>query len=242
MCFIISDVALTQSEVRTNNFLGLGFSYGIDLPFGDMSDRFGQSFHAGLSLDIYNTKLRGSYGVEGYFQFGNKVQEDIFQPLRTESGRIIGNNGQLSEVFARQRGASIGIYINKIILGNKNNPHAGLSGFLGAGIMAHHIRVQDDLGNAGQFFGDYTKGYDRYTRGPYLKQGIEYLNIGKSRSINYSVSIFVTEGFTKGKRAINFDNRFVDNESRLDIMVGLNLKWYLPIFNVGFSSKSEVFY
>ena len=240
LIFCFGDNLTGQEESRTKNFAGLGISYGIDFPSGDMADRFGTSFHAGLSIDFFRSKWKGNFGIEGYIHFGDNVKEDIFSPLRTESGRILGNDGQLAEVFARQRGISLGLYTNKVLVPLKNNPMAGLSGFFGLGIMQHKIRIQDDRGNAGQFSGDYVKGYDRYSIGPYLKQGIEYLHIGKNKSLNYSVSLFITEGFTKGKREVNFDNQLSDQESRFDLLIGLNVKWYLPIIDQ--REPKEIYY
>lgn len=239
LTFVYTSIGQDLSE-RDVNFGGVGFSYGINFPGGDMADRFGSHFHAGLSFDFYNIKLNGTITLEGGIMFGDNVKEDVLAPYRLSNGRLLGNNGSYAEVFLRQRGTYIGAFIDKIILARKSNKTAGLSLGFGAGILQHKIRVQDELGSIGQLSGDYIKGYDRNTMGPYLKQALRYLNIGKSKNINYAVGLSITEGFTKNTRKINFDTQQADNGRRLDLLISIELKWYLPIYDL--REPEEIFY
>ncbi len=238
--FSLLSTLSSQNDYREENFVGLGFSYGLDIPAGDMADRFGANFRALLSLDIYNAKFNGTFGLEGGIIFGDNVNEDVLAPYRLDNGRIIGNNGQLADVFLRQRGAVIGLYASKNIIAVRNNPKAGLAIGLGVGLLQHNIRIQDDNNNTGQVTGDYAKGYDRNTMGPYIKQAIKYLHIGKSRSVNYEIALTFNQAFTKNTRAVNFDTQMPDDRRRLDLMIGLSAKWYLPIFDL--RESEEVFY
>jgi len=229
-----------QDDYRQENFIAVGFSYGVDIPFGELTDRFGSNFRAAVSVDFFDAKKKLLWGLDGGILFGDNVREDVIAPLRLGNGRIIGNNGQLADVFLRERGTFIGLYASKVLLAAKENPHAGLALGLGVGLLQHNIRIQDELGNASQFSGDYDKGYDRNTLGPYIKQVLKYQNIGKKKTVNYEIALTITEGFTKNTRSINFDTQLPDNDRRLDILVGLSAKWFIPIIDL--RETNEIFY
>jgi len=172
--------------------------------------------------------------------FGDNVKEDVVSSIRLDNGRILGNNEAYGDVFLRERGTYLGFYIDKIFLARPNNKCSGLAFGLGAGILQHKIRIQDEQNSIGQLSGDYMKGYDRNSMGPYLKQALKYLHIGKNKSINYSLSLNITEGFTKNTRGYNFDTQLPDNDRRMDILISIELKWYLPIFDL--REPEEIFY
>jgi hypothetical protein len=229
-----------QDDYRQENFIAVGFSYGVDIPFGELADRFGSNFRAAVSVDFFDAKKKLLWGLEGGILFGDNVREDVVAPLRLSNGRIIGNNGQLADVFLRERGTFIGLYASKVLVPAKENPHAGLAFGLGVGLLQHNIRIQDELRNASQFTGDYDKGYDRNTLGPYIKQVLKYQNIGRKKTVNYELALTITEGFTKNTRSINFDTQLPDNDRRLDILVGLSAKWFIPIIDL--RETNEIFY
>ena len=237
---LVQIYSYSQDDYRKENFAGLGFGYGIDIPMADMADRFGTNFRATFSVELYNARFNGTYGIEGGILFGDNVNEDVLAASRLDNGRILGSNGSLADVFLRQRGVVLGIYGSKIIVPRRSNPKAGLAIALGFGMIQHNIRIQDDTNSAAQFSGDYSKGYDRNTMGPYIKQAIKYLHIGKRRSVNYEIAITFNQAFTKNTRAINFDTQMADNSKRLDILVGLSAKWFLPIFDL--RESEEIYY
>jgi len=228
-------------EIRESNFIAFGANYGIDIPFADMSDRFGTNFHAGISLDLFKKKLNGLISFEGSILFGDNVKEDVLSPLRISNGAILGTDGAFVDVFLRQRGTYIGVTIDKIIIPMVKNKHSGLSLSGGIGVMQHNIRLNIDSNNAPQLSGDYGKGYDRNTLGVALKQKIGFINIGKTKSVNYQIALTITEGFTKLTRGVNFDTMLPDGDTRLDIIVGLDFKWMIPLSSQG-SAEEEYFY
>lgn len=236
-----SHISYGQEEIeRQDNFLAVGINYGIDFPAGDLADRFGQNFHAAISLDLYSIKMKGFLGLESNFQFGNKVKEDVLAPLRISNGAVLGNDGAPATLFLRRRGIYVGIYANKTVLPFKHNNLSGLTLGLGVGILQHNLRILNDTNNAGQLNGDYLKGYDRSTRGPALKQTLTYQRIGNNRSMNFSLGLSITEAFTNSVRAINFDTGLAGDTGRLDILIGLEAKWYLPVKSYG--APQEIFY
>jgi len=227
-------------EEREESFTGLGFSYGLDFPVGQLADRYGSNFNAQLSLDVFSIGLNGVFGIEGGVLFGEGVNEDVLSPFRSENGRIPGNNGELADVFLRQRGTILGAYINKIIMPRAVNKRSGVSLGLGVGLIQRKIRFVVDSQNVGQLTGDYIEGYDRNTVGPYLKESIKFQNFGKNKSVNYEIALNFTQGFTSNTRSINFDTGMADNNRNVDIMIGLSAKWFLPIF--GSREPEEIFY
>ena len=134
----------------------------------------------------------------------------------------------------------MGLMINKTVIGNESNPLQGLTLGLGVGILQHSIRLIDDSNNTPQFEGDYAKGYDRSSRGPAFKQLISYQHIGTNKNLNYSLGLSITEAFTKSVRSYNFDTGLATEGSRLDILIGLEATWFLPIKT--FDKVDEVFY
>jgi len=241
-CFLLLFLndASAQEDQQINNFIGFGIQYGINFPAADLADRFGHSFHVSSSLDFYNSKWNGMWGLEASVQFGSKVKEDVLEGIRSSNGAVLGFDGRISDVFLRRRGLYTGLYANKNILKSKKNPASGLNLGLGVGLLQHNIRLQDDTNNANQLSGDYAKGYDRLTRGPALKQTLSYLNLGLNRSVNYSIGLSVIEGFTESVRAINFDTQQSAKGKRMDILISLDAKWFIPLKNSG--KAEEIFY
>ncbi len=239
----LSLLSAQQEFIREEPFLSVGSHFGIDFPAADLADRYGWSMHAGLSLRLFRPKAKGFLAIEGSAQYGDRVKEDVLEPIRLESGAILGNQGQVGQIFLRRRGIYLGLYANKILLSSKDNPNTGLALGVGLGVWQHHIRLLDEQSTVRQVAGDYSKGYDRSTRGPALKQTISYEHIGKNRSLNYSLGLTIMEGFTKSVRAVNFDTgTFADSSRRLDLTIGLEAIWYLPIRELDAKSDQEVFY
>ena len=240
LCLTVNFTQAQESEAREGNFFGIGVSYGLVRPIGDLGNRFGTNFQASLSLDWFKEKLNGSFGIEGYILFGDSVKEDVLANLRLENGAILGIDGRYADVFLRMRGNYLGAYIRKNIIPLKSNRRAGLALSAGVGLLQHNIRVQVDTNNAPNLGGVYEEGYDRHTVGPALKQGISYTHVGKSSGVNFAVSFEITEGFTKNQRALNFDTLERDDDSNLDIIMGLNFKWFIPLKDQ--RPPEEIFY
>lgn len=229
LLFVSFNLAFGQEESERGSFLGLGFSYGLNIPVGELADRFGTNFHAGLSLDWFDGNKNASYGIEGYILFGDNVKEDVLASMRLDNNAILGFDGSYADVFLRERGNYLGLYYRKIVAPLKQNKRSGLAVGVGVGALQHKIRIQVDTRNAPQLEGEYQKGYDRNTFGPALKQMLSYTHLGKSKSVNFALSLEITEGFTKSMRAANFDTQEKPDSGRLDILIGLDFKWFIPL-------------
>lgn len=80
---------------------------------------------------------------------------------RTPEGDIIGNDRLLASVVLRKRGYYFGGLVGKLFTFNEKR--SGIRLTLGAGLLRHWIRIQDDNSSVPELTGDYKKGYDRLT-------------------------------------------------------------------------------
>lgn len=212
-------------------------AYGTHLPGADFAERFGRSNTIGGGIDFL-MKNNVFIGVDGHYLFGQKVKEDVLAPITTDSGLIVGNNMTPAQVVLRQRGQYLGGQIGKIFtFGAKQR--AGLRVVVGAGVLRHKIRVQDDAGTLTQLTGEYAKGYDRLTGGLALNQFLGYQFLGKTRTINFFAGLEFNQGFTKSLRDWDFAEKKKLEGTRTDLRWGIRVGWTMPIY---FKKTAEIYY
>jgi hypothetical protein len=227
---------LPNAEPRNKGSAILGhLTFGAHLPVGDMAERFGPDGNFG-SIVEYLTQKNFVFGLEGYYLFGNKVNEDPLAILRTPEGDIIGNDRTIASVVLRERGFYMGGEVGKLF--TFNGKRSGIRLTLGAGYLQHWIRIQDDNSSVTQLTGDYKKGYDRQTGGLALNQFIGWQHLAANRRSNWLVGIEINEGFTNTRRDWDFNDMKKLDESRLDLRIGLRVAWTLPFYQ----GKSEEIY
>lgn len=245
---LMSTLSLFLLQPLSAQFLGSGnsgkvillnFGYGPQIPIGELADRFGNNFAAEVSAD-FMTANNWTFGVQGQFLFGSEVKEDVLASLRTETGDIIGNDREPADIQLRQRGSYYGVRAGKLIGLSKNNDRTGIRINLGAGLLQHRIRIQDDpFRTVPQLTGEYAKGYDRLTNGLALHQFIGYQTIGKTNGVNLTIGFEFFEGFTQNRRSFDFDRQAADTEQRLDLLAGLRFSFSLPFYQ---GNAEEIFY
>ena len=69
----------------------LHLTYGMQMPGGDLKDRFGWNNTVGGGIEFI-ARNNVFFGAEGHYLFGLRVNEDPLVPIRTDSGYIVGNN------------------------------------------------------------------------------------------------------------------------------------------------------
>lgn len=210
--------------------------FGYHLPGGDLSDRFGQAFSAGLGGEFL-TKNNFILGLEGHFYYGNIVNEDPLAILRTPEGGIIGNDRLIASVVLRQRGLYTGALVGKIFTFSKKR--SGIRLTLGAGWSRHKIRIQDDNSSVAQLSGDYIKGYDRLTAGLGIQQFIGWQHLAENRRANWLLGFEFGQAFTNTRRDWDFNERRKLDQKRIDLRFGIRAVWTIP-FYVG--NAKEIFY
>lgn len=236
--FCLATTASAQADPSLR--MHLSFEYGLQMPGGDLKARFGTNFNVGSQFEILHMPSGWHVGMKGYFLFGSEVKEDVLAALRTPEGDIIGNDRSPALVFLRERGSFIGPYIGKTLVLSPDNPHSGFKVSLGAGLLQHKIRVQDDTQTVSQLSGDYVKGYDRLTNGLALYGFAGYQHLDPGGRINFLAGFDITTGATQSRRDYNFDQQSTDTARRKDSLIGFRIGWILPI-TTG-EPPDEIFY
>src|SRR5204863_8304518 len=118
------------------------------------------------------------------------------------------------------------------------NPNSGLMATVGAGLLQHKIRIENDDANAPQVLGDYVKGYDRLTNGLSITESVGWIYFGKNHIANFNFGFEFTQAFTKNRRSYNFDEMRKDDTNRLDLLYGFRVSWIIPFYG----SKPKEFY
>lgn len=209
-----------------------------DIPGADMAKRFGGNFRVGPGV-LYKTKSNWMFGAKSDFIFGGKVKEDsLMYNIRSADGSFVDQQGQRIGVGIYERGYTIGLQLGKIINFNKSHPDDGLLLMTSAGFIQHRIRIFDRDKTIPQIRGEYVKGYDRLTNGWFIEQFVGYNHFGDNGLINYNIGFDFLAGFTQGRRSFLYDVMRKDDKSRLDILMGIKVGWYIPIFR----RKSEEYY
>ncbi len=221
-----------QFSIRdtTLSFPMIGIVTSYQLPGGDLADRFGNNLNVGA---VFQWKFRNNIliGLEGNFLFGENVKENSFlDAFKTPDGNIIDGNGQYAIVALRERGFKFEIKTGKIFPIIGPNKNSGLMTTLGVGFIQHKIRIETPSGNIPYLEGEYKKGFDRLTNGLSLTEFLGYMNFSNHKLVNFYAGIECTQGFTKNKRAQNFDTGIQDTKSRTDLLFGIRLGWVFPIY------------
>ena len=219
-------------------------SYGFHVPSADLSDRFGSNFSIGGSIEYLTEKGNWMLGIKGNNLFSQNVKEDVLATIRTSEGFLIGNSGagtgQFAVVVLRERGFYVGGLIGKLFTLSKKNKRSGIRATIGAGLLQHKIRIQDESGTAQQIAGDYKEGYDQLSNGLALEQFIGYQHLSINRGANFFAGFEFTQAFTKSRRNSNFVTRTKDNTKRIDVLTGFRIGWTIP-FYVG-EKGEDLFY
>ncbi len=232
MWLSIPFLAIGQNE-KGNEYgvLNVNITYGAHLPGADWAERYGFHFSVGGGLEYITYPGNFIFGVESSYIFGGTVHENVLEPLQNEEGEIIGNDLQFADVNLRQRGLYTGFYVGKLFNIIPKNERAGIRVTLGGGYLWHRIRIQDDFDTAPQFFGEYSKGYDRLTDGLGLTQFIGYQSLAKDRRANFMIGLEFMQAFTSSVREFNWDTRaFTAGERRLDLRFGIRAAWTIPFY------------
>lgn len=227
LTLFFTTVATAQNK---GNALLLNFNYGNHFPQGDLQSRFGSNLAVALSMEFMLEKSNLFIGANHSFLFGNTVKEDPIANLRDSNGLIFNNNFTTSNIDLRQRGFASIAYVGKLFGLAERNRRSGIRVQVGAGLLQHKIRIQDDP-NAfvTQLSGDTKKAYDRLTNGFALQQFIGYQHLAKNRLANFYIGAEFIQGFTQNRRDVNI-GAVNEKENRTDILVGFKLGWTLPFY------------
>jgi len=208
----------------------LGAEFQYQSPGGDMADRFYNDYNVGAFLN-YKFANNWLIGVEGSFLFADKVKENnILDSISTADGNIIGETGEYSQIYLYERGYLLTLRAGRLFSVLGPNKNSGLLVTAGAGFLEHKIRIDVDKEDVPELTKEYKKGYDRLTNGLALTENINYLYCGNRRLLNFMIGFEATQAFTQNRRAYNFDQRKKDDKKRLDLLYGIKLCWFFPLY------------
>ena len=232
--FILSFWALL--EISAQESIAVEFSYGMQSPLGRLTDRFGQNFVAEMGTYLYPAGESGwQIGLSGALLFGDRVNEDVLQSLRTSQGFLYGNDKSVANIQLRMRGWRTLMFLGKDWT---ISPVSGLQGRIGGGYLSHKIRIQDDPQTfVPQVHGDYKRGYDRLEGGPLMYGWMGYHYRGSSNNLNFSIGLEGTFAFTRGLRSFQFDLRQAYLDRKSSAWIGLKATWVLVVLD-GSSSQN----
>lgn len=237
--FLFSNLFGQANPKLKNNVISGNFTYSFHFPSQDLATRFGNSLEIGIGSDYITHKRRFIFGLTGSVLFGNTVHDDVLEIITNEDGNVIGTNQQAGIVAQKQRGWYVGGHVGKIFRFS-NETLSGIRFTIGAGLLTHKIRLQDDLGTINLLKGDNIKGFDRLTNGLTFHQFLGYQHFGKSGLFNVFGGLEAYEGFTKSRRS--FDNTLMrpDDQERFDVIIGVKVGFMIK-FNLT-ENPEEIYY
>ena len=234
---LISQVTEEGTKVVDGSILNFGLGLGLNVPLGDMADRFGNNMNFALSGE-YITKNNWILNSEFIYLFSENIKEDVLAPFRTREGFILGDDNQYASLIMKERGFFMGVGIGKLIP-IKKDARSGIKVALNGGILQHQITFSDDRNSIGQIRAGRHVGYDRLSRGFSLKETVAYKHLSQDRRLNFEFALDFIQGFTSEVRAVNFDTGLPSNKSRFDMLIGARIMWNLPFYRGG---ETTVYY
>lgn len=231
---IISFNGMSQRKVA-DSVIGtpwVSVQYGLNATGGDLREKHGFFNHIGL-LAGYKTKKNWIYAVEGNYMFGGDVRATgLFDALVDSKGNITDQNGDVATVQVQSRGMFINGSVGKILPVLSPNPNSGLYVSLGAGFLAHKLRIETQEHVVPEIELDYKKGYDRLAQGLNISEFVGYAFMANQGFVNFYAGFYFQQGFTYNKREIFFDTPDipVSQDLLLDIQYGIKLAWLVPVY------------
>jgi hypothetical protein len=208
----------------------MGASYGYVLPLGDLVERFGPGGIFKFQVEYMAWPDNWIIGLEGQYGFGARVKENVLAFLQDRDGFIVGRDLQLAHVVQQQRTMGLLLYLGRLIPMSENNQRSGIRLTVGGGYLQHWVKVMDELRVLSQIEGRYRYGYDRMTSGLQLNQFIGYQYISLNRLINIHIGLDAMQGFTRSRRAYDFQTMSTEDRRRFDGTIGLRAGIAITLF------------
>lgn len=206
--------------------------YGASFTSGDLVKRHGFLNHVG-AFGGYKTKNNWIVGGEASYLFGGDIRvSGLFDHLVDEKGTITDQNGDIATVLVYSRGLTANTRIGKILPILNPNPNSGIYLSLGAGFLAHKIRVETQDHVVPQLELNYRKGYDRLTQGFNISEFIGYSFMANQGFVNFYGGFYFQQGFSYNQRDIFFDqpDTPVSQDMMLDLQYGIRFAWLVPVY------------
>jgi hypothetical protein len=235
--FITSNRANAQDDLfgekktTTNKGFIIGVNFHLDFPSADMAKRFGNSIRVGPSIQ-YKTTNNYFIGLTWDFLNGGNIKEDsLLCNITDASGQVLNQAGQKIGLSILERGYTTGLQFGKLFNVSKHNGDNGILWMNTLGFIQYKINIYNKDNAVPQLKSDYLKGYDRLANGWFIEEYLGYAVFAKNELINFHVGVSCLLGFTQGRRDYWYDVMRPGNEKRTDVLMGLHIGWYIPIFH-----------
>jgi hypothetical protein len=227
----------TRADTITPCF-ALQFSYAMQLPGGDLVQRFGPNSNAGIGLS-YKTEKNFIFSANWSYIFGQKLRgENPLSIISTSGGFVIDREGKMADIRVFERGFTLGLsggkIFNSVLSPNKNS---GLMLTGGVGYLQHKIKIYDNGARSPQLTKETLKGYDRLTSGVMVTEFVGFYYLSRSRYVNFYGGFEFNQGFTKSRRSWDYSLMRADTEQRLDLLSGFRVGWILPLYKAPARTK-----
>lgn len=220
-----------EKKTSTNKGFIIGVNFHLDFPSADMAKRFGNSIRVGPSIQ-YKTTNNYFIGFSWDFLNGGNIKEDsLLCNITDASGQVLNQAGQKIGLSVLERGYTTGLQFGKLFNVSKHNGDNGILWMNTLGFIQYKINIYNKDNAVPQLKSDYLKGYDRLANGWFIEEYLGYAVFAKNELINFHVGVSCLLGFTQGRRDYWYDVMRPGNEKRTDVLMGLHIGWYIPIFH-----------
>jgi len=229
---LFSMSAFAQIKDECINVWQCEINYAYQFSLTDMKATYGKNPSTmGLGLS-FKTKHNVIFGFEGSYLWGGYTDNGVpvLRNIMTQSGNIINSYGEYGTVLLTQSGFYVGVKTGYVIAFSKPNPNSGIVLNIGAGLLEHHIRIENRSNNTPPVLGDYKKGYDGLRNGIALRGFLGYQFLSSKKLVNFYAGVEYTFAWTKSRRNYDFNLRGKDNTQYHDSMIGIRVGWILPVY------------
>ncbi|GIV26809.1 MAG: hypothetical protein KatS3mg027_0623 [Bacteroidia bacterium] len=209
------------------------FHASFQIPYGDLSKRFGNNMSVGGST-IYKLKSNYLFAIDGNYFFSKNVKEDVMSQLKTStpSGEsfVIDNEGFPADLRITERGWNLTLNFGKIFYIGGNNKNRGIHYQIGLGYLQHKIKLYDAQQKIAAIKGDRIKGYDRLSIGGCVYNYLGYTYLSSNRFVNFTIGLEFYYAITQNVRYYDYATASIDTKIRHDMLAGIKFGWILPVY------------
>jgi hypothetical protein len=217
-----------QNKTEPEKMTFIYTTYALQIPGGDMADRFGINSDFGGGIG-YKTKKNWIYSLDATIIFGNKLKEDPLEGIVTKHGQIIDMYGSYAPVAENERGLQIKMGFGRIIPVKKSNVNSGILIKGALGYIQHRIAISNSENSTPQIEGEYIYGYDRFCNGISVNEFIGWQQFGEKRPIHFMIGFEFTQAFTQNQRTWDFATNSKLKKNRIDLLNSLKIAIFIPI-------------
>ena len=218
-----------ESNKEKNDILFISVNHALQIPGGDLAQRFGTNSDISLTLS-YKTNNDFIFEINGSVLFGPTVKENnVFDAINGDNGTLISQNGEIPTIRLFERGGHIDISCGRYFSLKSEKSESGIMLSIGTGYLYHKIFIETLTTELPQLSEELIKGYDRLSGGLLTKQFIGYLHFSKKTNIRYLFGLEFIQAFTKDLREYNYTNQAYVTANRMDYLFGLKCGFIVPI-------------